>query len=194
MTLIKKVECMKDKKISYIRVLFYLIFIFCITIVYDEILNDYLPPIKFLNFVYINMGLDDIRSFLFTVWQVQTSVSVLSITFVTIVLTRIEHKILGMTVTEVLLLRKKRLLLNYWEKVLLSIVIVIMNMFFVSHEKLGASTLLFLINGGIILSLLVESLRIIIDPESQYQKVVKFLEKNIDEIVERENNRQEGGE
>jgi hypothetical protein len=185
---------MKDKEISYIRVLFYSLFIFCITIAYDEILNDYLPPIKFLNFVYINMGLDDIRSFLFTVWQVQTSVSVLSITFVTIVLTRVEHKILGMTVTEVLLLRKKRLLLNYWEKVLLSIVIVIMNMFFVSHEKLGASTLLFLINGGIILSLLVESLRIIIDPESQYQKVVKFLEKNIDEIVERENNRQEGGE
>jgi hypothetical protein len=185
---------MKDKKISYIKIFFYLFFISLLLIVYDEILNNYLPKKKFLSFLYINMGLDDIRSFLFTVWQVQTSVSVLSITFVTIVLTRIEHKILGMAVTEVLLLRKKRLLLNYWEKVLLSIVIVIMNMFFVSHEKLSASTLLFLISGGIILSLLVESLRIIIDPESQHRKVIKFLEKNIDEIVEQENNSWKGGE
>ncbi|MGE8022116.1 hypothetical protein ACQKOM_25065 [Peribacillus frigoritolerans] len=178
---------MKNKQINILRISIYLTVILFCTLLYDFIINSTSFPFKFLGFIYIDIPEQDIRSFLYTVWQVQTSISILSITFITIILVKLDQRILGMTLTDVLLINN-RILLNYWETVLMSILVIFANLVFVSRGMLSASTLIFLFSGGIILKLLFDSLMVIINPEAQHKKVIVYLENNIDKFLEKENN------
>lgn len=178
---------MKNKQINVFKIIIYLTVILLFTVIYEFVVSSSLFSREFFGFIYLNIEEQDIRSFLYTVWQVQTSISILSITFITIILAKLDQRILGMTLTDVLLI-KHRTLLNYWETVLLSISIIFANLFFVSRGMLSASTLIFLFSGVIIFKLLFDSLTVIINPEAQNKRVIIFFENSIDKILDEEDN------
>jgi hypothetical protein len=177
---------MITKQLNYVKILIYSLLIMVFAITYDYLINHYYIPFYPFRFIYIDMDESSLTSFLFTVWQVQTALSLLSLTLVTIILVKLESRVLGMSMTDILLIKKDNLWLNYWEMIFVSIVIIIANLYFVSHEMLSGATLLFLLSGVTILILLVESLKVIMNPEAQYQKVLKFLEKGINQSLSEE--------
>lgn len=139
-----------------------------------------------LKIIYIAIEGADYRSFLNAVWQVQTSVAILTITFITLIIGKLDARILGFKLNEVMLLHKS-FKLNYWEKVWINTLTVILNFFYVSHANLNAVTLVFLISSFLTLSLLKESLNIITTPEKYENEVKKYIFEKLDKAIEEDN-------
>lgn len=137
------------------------------------------------NFLYITLEESDHRSFLNAVWQVQTSISILTITFITLIMGRLHTQIHGFKLNEIMLLNKSRF--NYWEKVWINIATVGLNFFYVSIADTSSVTLTFLISLILTLSLLKESLHILRTPEDFEEVVERYIYQELDRAIEAEN-------
>lgn len=134
--------------------------------------------------LYITLEENDLRSFLNAVWQVQTSVSILTITFITLIMGRLHTQVHGFKLNEIMVLNKKKL--NYWEKVWLNIGTVGLNFFYVSMADTSSVTLVFLISLFLTVSLLMESLHILRTPEDFEQRVADYINLELENAINTE--------
>lgn len=162
-----------------------LIFIIGFIECYTMVLNLEWTKEKF-KIIYINILVADYRSFMNAVWQVQTSVAILTITFITLIIGRLDSKIFGFKLNEVLHLRKK-ISLNYWDKVWLNTGTVILNFFYVSLGNISGVTLIFLISSFLTLSLLRESLNIIRKPENYELEIESYIFQELEKSIVEDN-------
>ncbi|MDF3554654.1 hypothetical protein COM99_26470 [Bacillus cereus] len=157
--------------------------------IYDWIINIEWIKQK-VGIIYINILDSDYRSFLNATWQVQTSIAILTITFITLILGRLDARILGFKLTEVMLLRSNKFQLNYWEKVWLNTLTVVINFFYVAHANLTGVSIIFLISSILTISLLRESLNIVIKPEQYENEIKMYILKGIDKAIDFENSKE----
>ncbi|MGX5487281.1 hypothetical protein COC45_25825 [Bacillus cereus] len=157
--------------------------------IYDWIINIEWIKQK-VGIIYINILDSDYRSFLNATWQVQTSIAILTITFITLILGRLDARILGFKLTEVMLLRSNKFQLNYWEKVWLNTLTVVINFFYVAHANLTGVSIIFLISSILTISLLRESLNIVIKPEQYENEIKMYILKGLDKAIDFENSKE----
>ncbi|HFO1031321.1 MULTISPECIES: hypothetical protein [unclassified Bacillus cereus group] len=157
--------------------------------IYDLIINIEWIKQK-VGIIYINILDSDYRSFLNATWQVQTSIAILTITFITLILGRLDARILGFKLTEVMLLRSNKFQLNYWEKVWLNTLTVVINFFYVAHANLTGVSIIFLISSILTISLLRESLNIVIKPEQYENEIKMYILKGLDKAIDFENSKE----
>lgn len=140
--------------------------------------------------IYITILDSDYRSFLNATWQVQTSIAILTITFITLILGRLDTRILGFKLNEVMLLKSNELKLNYWEKVWLNTLTVVINFFYVAHANLAGVSIIFLISSLLTISLLRESLNIVTQPKRYENEMKTYILKELDKAIDFENNKE----
>ncbi|AJG91154.1 hypothetical protein I6G77_28020 (plasmid) [Bacillus tropicus] len=157
--------------------------------IYDWIINIEWIKQK-VGVIYIKILDSDYRSFLNATWQVQTSIAILTITFITLILARLDARILGFKLTEVMLLRSNKFQLNYWEKVWLNTLTVVINFFYVAHANLTGVSIIFLISSILTISLLRESLNIVIKPEEYENEIKMYILKELDQAIGFENSKE----
>ncbi|MDE7573797.1 hypothetical protein [Bacillus tropicus] len=157
--------------------------------IYDWIINIEWIKQK-VGVIYIKILDSDYRSFLNATWQVQTSIAILTITFITLILARLDARILGFKLTEVMLLRSNKFQLNYWEKVWLNTLTVVINFFYVAHANLTGVSIIFLISSILTISLLRESLNIVIKPEQYENEIKMYILKELDQAIGFENSKE----
>lgn len=173
--------------VSVRKMIFCLVCIFAFIKLYEWAVNtNLLEPLR--NLVAISLKDSDYRSFLNAVWQVQTSIAVLTITFIALILNKLETRVFGMKLNEVISLPSSKFrFLNYWEKVWLNLITIALNFFYVARADLTAVSLIFLISIVLTISLFKESLDIITKPESYEKNLKNYVSQRLDEAIKKEN-------
>lgn len=146
----------KNKKINYLLVCMCFLLIVISGIAWQIVSIQ----IRFPDFFYIapNKNISDLVS---TSWQVQAAISLLSITLASLMVNSLDNRLYGISIKEALFIKKQAFLLNYWEKILLCILISMGNYIFVSTDMLTSFTLVFIINGILIISIFIDTFAVI---------------------------------
>lgn len=108
---------------------------------------------------------------MFYIWQVQVTLSLISISLTSLILGRLEERRYGFTIKDILVL-KKRFSLNYIEKIFIVILLGIVNLWFIIYSKLSILMWIFVISAIIILWLIYDTVNILINP-NVYDKEIK---------------------
>lgn len=150
----------KNNYVMDILIIVVVIFIsFYIKIYNKEILN-------LINLIEINNS-----SFAMGLWQVQITISLISISLVSIALSTINNVILGQRMSEVLMIRKS-LKITYWDKIFIAFGLGIINFIYVANETISSEIFIFFIN-MIIVIISIKDTFVIISDDTKFVKVVK---------------------
>lgn len=104
-------------------------------------------------------------------WQVQVTLSLISISLTSLILGRLEERHYGFKIKDMLILNKG-LSLNYIEKIFIVILLGIINLWFIIYSKLSILMWIFIINAIIILWLIYDTINILINPNI-YDELIK---------------------
>ena len=91
----------KSKNVNIMKIIFLCISIVIIIFLYEQLIKTNFIN-KELKIIFIPLSDMDYRTYLNTVWQVQTSISILTITFITLVLNKLDYRILGFKLNEII--------------------------------------------------------------------------------------------
>lgn len=174
------------KSINIFKIILFLIGLILFVEIYEWVIT--LKIIKeWFSVIFISLSNSDYRSFLNATWQVQTSIAILTITFITLILGKLEIKIFGFKLNELISLNNSKFKMNYWEKVWLNIITVAINFFYVAQANLTAVSIVFLISIILTILLLKESLDIIMKPETYEEKLKGYVLQKLNEEIKNEN-------
>lgn len=172
---------MKKRAFNLLFISIYTLCIFGISVIYMYLIDKHMLPQIF----YIDINDSDCRALMNTIWQVQAAISLLSITLVSLMISKLDIKIYGQSIKEILLLRKFYEL-SYWDKVVLTIILAVGNLYFVSKGILSGTCIIFVINGFIILIIFKATFEIITESKRYKDKVTKYMENTINEGIEKD--------
>lgn len=163
------------KKNNILAVYFYTVLSFLIAILYRFGIQNF----EFPDLFYINIQESDYRSFINTVWQVQASISLLFITLTSLIIGNLDKSIYGQKVSEIILIRKN-CEITYWDKVIISILLSIINFYFVSHGDLEGTTFIFMISIYITVLLIYDTFKLLFKLDDYESKVKIYIQENMD--------------
>lgn len=165
---------MSNRVINYWTVIIYFLILLIITTVYSFLIDyNYLPP-----FFYITIDQAAIRDLINTIWQVQAAVSLLSVTLVSLLINKLDTHFYGISVKEVLLIKHGKIRLNYWDKVLLCILLIASNFFYVSKGILSGASLFFIINSVLIVIIFIDTFALVVE-DSKFKITAKEYFKKV---------------
>lgn len=155
------------KKNSFIKVILSTLVILIGGFICEYTINlDNFPEIFYLDKTKVN-----IENLMFSMWQAQVTLSLISITLTSLILDRLEERYYGFKIKDILVL-KKRFSLNYIEKIFIVILLAIINLCFIIYSKLCILMWIFIINAIIILWLIYDTINILINTNI-YDKWIK---------------------
>ena len=147
-----------EKKLNYFEVSAYLVLAFVSALGMEIVFNKiaaYIP-----GWLIAKANTSEFSGIL---WQVEASISLLSITFVALLLYRIDSRFFGVSIKDRLFYKKRGIFLNYWEKIVLSIMLTFFNYYFVIMEKFNASVFVFFVNCAYIILIFIATFEVIND-------------------------------
>lgn len=169
------------KNNNIIGICIYVVLSLLLAITYMNLVKQFDFPKK----VYIDISDSDYRSFINTVWQVQASVSLLSITLTSLIIGNLDKSIYGQKISDIILIRKTYEI-TYWDKVIISIVLSIVNFYFVAHGIIEGVTCIFIISIIFIASLIYDTFKIVFMLESYEKKVKDYIKYTLENESETE--------
>lgn len=120
--------------------------------------------------IYDNGNLQDI------IWQIQASISLLSITFMSIILGWLDNKFYGIPVKKMLSM-SGGCWLTYWDKVFLCLMLIPVNLIFVICKNVSCSIILFIISIAFIILMFRDTLEIVVNDKQLQTKAKKYIMK-----------------
>lgn len=163
------------KKNNIIAICIYIVASFLLAMGFRFAIQNY----KFPELFYITIEKGDYRSLINTIWQVQASVSLLSITLTSLIIGNLDKSIYGQKLSDVILIRKIYEI-TYWDKVIISILLSIINFLFVSHGDLEGTTFIFIISICITVLLIHDTFKFLFKLDDCESKVKLYIEGNLD--------------
>lgn len=162
---------MKKRGNNILFIFLYLIMTLIVASIYSKLAIKNLLP----SFLYVDIVDGEVRNLINTIWQVQGAVSLLSITLTSLIIGNLEKSIYGQTIKEILFIRKIYNI-TYWDKVILSLILSIINLLFVSRGDLPATSFIFVINGLLILVIIYETFNLLFNSKKYKSRVKLYIE------------------
>lgn len=161
-------------KINEKKIVFYFILITGVALLWNLIVNTGELP----GFFYLDPAKISIENLMYYTWQVQVTIALISISLTSLIIGRLDRKIYGQSVKEILMLSKK-MQLTYIDKIILVILLSVVNLWFVMYGMLGALIVIFIISIIGVLDLIIDSYNILFNPEKYEEKVKEYINLNL---------------
>lgn len=131
----------------------------------------------FPSFFYIDGINRDIEALIQTIWGIQVSLSLVSISLVSIVVGKMDKKLYGLKLSEVLGIQKRSYFrLTYFERISLVVILAVLNIFSVIYIVLPATMLLFLINFWLLGDILFQTYDLLTNEEKYFKLCKDYLQ------------------
>ncbi|MBS3199861.1 hypothetical protein [Turicibacter bilis] len=148
------------------------IVIFVYTVVIDQ---GFFP-----SFFYIDGTNRDIESLVNTIWGIQVTISLVSITLVSIIVGKMDRKLYGLKISDLLAIHKKSYFkLTYFECIGLVVILAGINIFSVIHVSLPATMLFFIINLILLGYILLKTYDVLTKEEQYIQMSGEYLQSEL---------------
>lgn len=171
-------------KINWIDIGIYVMLSILIALAWMLIVNTGKLPALF----YLDPQKISIDNLMYYTWQVQVTIALISISLTSLIISKLDRKVYGQSVKEILMITKK-LQLTYIDKIILVILLSVLNLWFIMYGILPALIVVFIISIVGVLDLIIDSYNILLNPEKYEDKVKKYINSNLIEFSKEKPNR-----
>lgn len=136
---------------------------------------------------YLDSNVINIENLMFYTWQVQVTISLISISLTSLIIGNLETRIYGQSIKSILMITNK-FQMNYIEKIVLVILLSVINLWSIMYNSLSVLIVIFIFSIIGMLDLILDSFNIIFNPNKYESKVKKYINKNIKCMLESKEN------
>ena len=170
-------------KINIKVITLYIMFIIFIGGVWKILIDTGELPALF----YLDSDAIDIEDLMFNTWQVQVTISLISISLTSLIIGNLETKIYGQTIKSILMITDK-LQMTYIDKIVLVILLSVANLWLIMYDVLPMLIIFFIFSIIGVLDLIVDSFYILFNPNKYESKVKRYIDKNVERLLENKEN------
>lgn len=128
----------------------------------------------------------DLKTMLFTIWSVQASVSTLTIAILALLINSNKEKIYGINILQFMLISNRKFL-TFQDEVLLILLLIFIQYFFVSFLWLSGSIILLIATFFIIIRILYVSIEVLLFKDRVQTRIKNYISSSINETLIEEN-------
>lgn len=129
-------------------------------------------------FFYLDSNVINIENLMFYTWQVQVTISLISISLTSLIIGNLETRIYGQSIKSILMITNK-FQMNYIEKIVLVILLSVINLWSIMYNSLSVLIVIFIFSIIGMLDLILDSFNILFNPNKYESKVKKYINRNI---------------
>ncbi|CCU79049.1 hypothetical protein HSACCH_01055 [Halanaerobium saccharolyticum subsp. saccharolyticum DSM 6643] len=161
----------------------YLIFALIILIL-SGFMEKFIIEFGFIRSVYLS-GNNFYQSFLLSLWGIQTTISILTFTLIPFILSKLDIKVLGMNSFK-FLNTVTVFKIRYWESLIYSLILILLNGWFVLEEKYLSVFLVFGFTILFVSTLTRKTFKYIIKPDKLESEIKEIIKKELKECLSEE--------
>ncbi|OAB43039.1 hypothetical protein [Paenibacillus antarcticus] len=140
----------------------------------------------FNNNKWLTITQQDVDSLLNTVWQVHAGITTLSIAILALLIGFSQQKKYGMKVLD-FLLKENRRFVKFQDEVILGLVLILVQYFFVAYSALAGAIFIFTISILLTIHMLHSSIKLILFEEVVKNEMKAYILKQCKDAIEKEN-------